>query len=143
MKRITLLLYLILLAVLDWREQKVPLMLLWGGCGMALGFHIFTLLQNVTDWRWLLISALLGMLPGLAMLIVARLTGKAGYGDGFVLLNVGLWTDYKTCVLVLCFSMLFMSCFSIGMLLTKRAGKSTKLPYIPFLAAVYAVGMLV
>lgn len=110
---------------------------------MALGFHIFTLLQNVTDWRWLLVSALLGMLPGLAMLVVARITGKAGYGDGFVLLNVGLWTDYKTCILVLCFSMLFMSCFSIGMLLTKKANKQTKLPYIPFLAAVYAVGMLV
>lgn len=143
MKRITLLLYLILLAVLDWREQKVPLILLWGGCGMALGFHIVTLLHNVMDWRWLLVSALLGTLPGLAMLVVVRITGKAGYGDGFVLLNVGLWTDYKTCILVMCFSMLSMSCFSIGMLLTKRAGKSTKLPYIPFLAVVYAMGMLV
>ncbi|MCM1089223.1 MAG: hypothetical protein NC092_07130 [Butyrivibrio sp.] len=143
MKGIALLLYLIWLAVLDWRERRVPLSLLWGGCGIALGLRVYALLQNMTDWRWLLVSALLGILPGLAMLAVARITGKAGYGDGFVLLNVGLWTDYKTCILVLCFSMLFMSAFSAGALLTKRANRQTKLPYIPFLAAVYAMGILV
>ena len=110
---------------------------------MALGVRIYTLLQNTADWRWLLASALLGVLPGLAMLAVARITGKVGYGDGFVLLNVGLWTDYQTCILALCFSLLLMSGFSIGMLWTKKANRRTRLPYIPFLAAVYAMGILV
>lgn len=142
MKKIALLLYLIILALFDLREQKVPLILLTGGGAAAWGIHICMLLQNPAKWSWLVLSILLGILPGLLLLAVARLTGKAGYGDGLALLNVGLLTDYKTCLLMLCFSMLSMSLLSVGMLSVKRVRRETRLPYLPFLAGVYAVGLL-
>ncbi len=143
MKRLFLLLYLILLAALDWKERKVPLILLWGGGMVAVGFNMYVWLQDLTNGWWTLASILLGTLPGLGMLAVARFTGKAGYGDGLVLLNVGLLTDYKTCFIMLCFSMLLMSFFAMGMLVVGKVDKESRLPYIPFLTAVYAAGYFI
>lgn len=143
MREIVLLTYLIILALFDWRERKIPLVLPLGGLAAALLYQVYLLCHNSAEWEWLVVSALLGLVPGFLMLAVAGLTGKAGYGDGLVLLSIGLLTDYKSCILLLCFSMLFISAFSIGMLLLKRADKNTKLPYLPFLAAVYAAGMIV
>lgn len=143
MREIILLFYLLILGFFDWRERKVPLILPIGGLVAALLYQIYLLYHDPAEWEWLLVSALLGIIPGLLMLMVAGLTGKVGYGDGLVLLNLGLLTDYKSCILLLCFSMLFMSVFSMVMLLLKKAGKDTRLPYLPFLTAVYAVGMVV
>lgn len=143
MREVVLLFYLLILGLFDWRERKVPLILPIGGLTAALLYQIYLLYHDPAEWEWLLLSALLGIVPGLFMLTVAGLTGKAGYGDGLVLLNMGLLTNYKSCILLLCFSMLLMSAFSIGMLLMKRVGKDTRLPYLPFLTAVYVVGMVV
>ncbi len=139
--KIAILFYLAILALCDWRERKVPLVLLAAGGLAATGMKINELLRNTDNWRWMLVSVLLGILPGLLMLAVARLTAKAGYGDGLALLILGLFTDYMTCMALLCFSMLIMSLFSIAMLSVKKVRRETKLPYLPFLAAVYAAGI--
>lgn len=143
MREIGLLIYLAVLGLFDWRERKVPLILLIGGLMAAFLYQAYLLYHSLAEWQWFLVSALLGVLPGFFMLIMARLTDKVGYGDGLVLLNIGLLTSYKSCILLLCFSTLTMSIFSIGLLLLKKVKKDTKLPYLPFLTAVYAFGMLV
>lgn len=142
MKEIILLLYLAVLALFDWREQKVPVVLLTAGGIIALSYNLYGLLRISENREWFLLSFLLGLLPGIFMLVMARLTDKAGYGDGMAILNVGMFTNYKTCILLLCFSVLFISVFSAGMLLMKKADKNTRLPYLPFLAAVYAARVL-
>lgn len=142
MREIGLLIYLAVLGLFDWRKRKVPLILLIGGLTAAFLYQVYLLYHNRAEWQWFLVSALLGVLPGLFMLMMARLTEKIGYGDGLVLLNMGLLTSYKSCILLLCFSTLTMSIFSIGLLLLKKVKKDTKLPYLPFLTAVYAFGML-
>lgn len=143
MREIVLLIYLLIMGGFDWREKRVPIILPIGGLAIALMHQIYLLYRDPTDWQWVLVSALLGVIPGVLMLVVAGLTGKAGYGDGLVLLSMGLLTDYKSCILLLCFSTLAMSVFSIGLLLLKKVRKDTTLPYLPFLAVVYAAGMLV
>ncbi len=138
-----MLIYLMILAVFDWREKKVPLMLPVFGLAAAFMNLFYDLYHDPAEWKWLLAAALLGIIPGILMLAVAGLTGKAGCGDGMVLLIIGLLTDYKSCILLLCFSMLLMSVFCIGMLLLKKAKRNTRLPYLPFLTVVYAAGILV
>lgn len=136
-----LFIYLIVLAVFDWREKQVPLILPVLGLAAAVLSRIYLMCRNPEEWNWILVSALLGILPGLLMLAVAWITKRAGCGDGLVLLNIGLLTDYKSCILLLCCSMLLMSAFCAVMLLLKRAGKDTRLPYLPFLTVVYAIEM--
>lgn len=137
-----LLLYLIVLALFDWREQKIPVLLAGGGLMTAVAVNFYRIIHNVENWRWIVISIVLGMLPGIYMLAVAYFTGKAGYGDGITLLGVGMFTDYKTCILLWGFSMLVLSVVSVAMLCLHRANKDTRLPYLPFLTAVYVVGMV-
>jgi leader peptidase (prepilin peptidase)/N-methyltransferase len=142
MKKIIILLYLVVLGIFDWKEQKVPVGLLCGGAVAALGLNIYTCVMDFSDWKWVAASALLGVVPGCLMLAVAYASHKAGCGDGMALINVGLLTNYGTCLALLCFSMLLMTFFSIGMLVLRRAGRNTTLPYLPFLATAYLLGMV-
>ena len=143
MYRWFLFLYLLVLAVFDWKEQKIPLLLAGGGLVAALVVNLYKILHNVENWRWLVVSATLGMLPGIYMLAVAYFTGKAGYGDGITLTSLGMFTDYKTCILLWGFSMLFLALVSVVLLCLRRADRNTRLPYLPFLTVVYAVGMII
>ena len=142
MSKWILFLYLTVLAVFDWKEQKIPLLLAGGGLLAALIVNLYRVIHNVENWRWLVISVVLGMLPGIYMLTVAYFTGKAGYGDGITLMSLGMFTDFKTCILLWGFSMLFLSLVSVALLCLRKANRDTRLPYLPFLTAVYAVGMM-
>lgn len=138
-----LLLYLTLLSVFDWKEQKIPFLLAGGGPVAALAVNSCKILYGTENGKSLIVSVLLGMLPGILMLAVAYFTGKAGYGDGITLMSLGMFTDYKTCIVIWGFSLLLMSLISVGMLCARRADKNTRLPYLPFLTAVYMVGIAV
>lgn len=142
MKKWFLLLYLVVLAVYDWKEQKIPLVMAGGGFVAALAMNIYRVIFYADNWKWLTLSILLGMLPGIYMLTVAYLTGKAGYGDGITLMNIGMLTNYKTCILLWGFSMVFLSFFSVVLLCLRKANKDTRIPYLPFLTAVYAVELI-
>jgi leader peptidase (prepilin peptidase)/N-methyltransferase len=142
MRKMIILLYLVALGIFDWKEQKVPVGLLYGGAVVALGLNIYTCVMDFSNWKWVAASALLGVVPGCFMLMAAYVSHKAGYGDGLALINVGLLTNYGTCLALLCFSMLLMTFFSIGMLVLRRVGRNTTLPYLPFLATAYLLGMV-
>ena len=142
MKKWFLLLYLVVLAVYDWKEQKIPLVLVGGGLAAELAVNVYRVVYYADNRRWLILSILLGMLPGIYMLTVAYLTGKAGYGDGITLMNIGMLTNYKTSILLWGFSMVFLSFFSVVLLCLRRANKDTRIPYLPFLTAVYAVELI-
>ncbi|MCM1099762.1 MAG: prepilin peptidase [Clostridium sp.] len=141
-KEIVLLIYLTILALFDRRERKIPVILPVAGGIAAILYNVYRLSQSSGQREWFLLSFVLGLFPGVLLLAVARLTGKAGYGDGLTLLSVGMWTGYKDCFLLLCLSLLLMAVFAAGMLFMRKAGRNTKLPYLPFLAVVYAVKVL-
>ena len=142
MKEIILLVYLSVLAVLDWKYKKVPLVMMFGGTVVALLLRFGTLMQGNCDWRLFVVSMAAGVAPGLILLILARITGKIGYGDGLALLNVGLFTDCMMCMRMLGLSLTVMSFVSIGLLMIKKATGNTRLPYLPFLAVTYAVSLI-
>lgn len=142
MSRWFLLMYLFVLALYDWREQKIPLTIVGGGMAAALAVNLYRILHDPADWKWLLVSAVLGTLPGIYMLTAAHFTRKAGYGDGITLISLGMLTNYKICILVWGFSMIFISVVSMTLLFLRKADKNTKLPYIPFLTAAYVLEMM-
>ncbi|MDE7113676.1 MAG: hypothetical protein K2O57_05775, partial [Acetatifactor sp.] len=65
MREIVLLFYLLILGLFDWRERKVPLILPVGGLVVALLYQLYLLYHDPAEWEWLLVSALLGIVPGL------------------------------------------------------------------------------
>ena len=92
--------YLIVLSVFDGRECKVPIGLINGGFLVTFAFVLWRCVGNPTEWKWYVLAALLGMLPGMFFLGMSYITGKVGVGDGLVMMVVGMLVGYKECLII-------------------------------------------
>jgi leader peptidase (prepilin peptidase)/N-methyltransferase len=92
---------------------------------------------------WTDVSVLLRFLPGLLVLLLARLTDESiGYGDGWVLLALGCFLDPEDLV-SLC--MAAISCAGIAalfLLLVLHRGRHAQIPFVPFLLLGYGIGLV-
>lgn len=143
MKEMILLVYLVMLSIYDVRECKVPVILLSIGGAVAAGIAVYNCWKTPAEWQWIVLWYVLGMLPGIFVILMAYISKKIGYGDGITLILVGMLTGYRTCLVLLCFSLLLMSVCCIGILLCKKGNRNTRIPYLPFLGAVFLAGMFI
>lgn len=80
------------------------------------------------------------LLPGMLFLLLSWLTGeKVGYGDGVVLLVMGLWTNGFFCMIVTCLAVFLSGLFAVYLLLKR---KKELIPFVPFLLAAMEVILL-
>ena len=79
------------------------------------------------------------MKPGGLLLVTAYVTKKAGYGDGIVLLLLGMALGGDKSLLIFGLSLLLISVWSLILLVFHKAGRNTKIPYLPFLTAAFFV----
>lgn len=135
---IIVLVYLVLLGIEDLKKRKVHVLLLGIGSVLFLGIGVGKYLLGELDWTELL----LGMLPGLFLILLAWLTKKAGYADGVVLMQLGLYIGCREVLILCCCSMLFLSVISIILLFCRKVGRETQMPYLTFLAITFAVWKL-
>lgn len=136
-KMVGVLIYLSMLSFMDIRERKISVAWLAAGAIAVCGFLLHEGMVVGTDGRELITGSLLGAIPGIFMLAVARLTGKAGYGDGLVLILLGIEYGYLCCIMILSLSLFLLSLCSAVLLLCRRVKGSTQMPYLPFLTAAY------
>ena len=135
-------LWLGMLAGMDVRRKNVPVWLL------TLGGIFMTLSSVYEGWKGRPeISELFwSVLPGVALLVLAVLTKKAGWADGAVLLLLGIYTGSRICIISFGLSMFFISIVSLALLAFRNVNKNTKLPFLPFLYAGYmfqaAIGII-
>lgn len=80
---------------------------------------------------------ILGLLPGMVLLLMTVTAKKAGPADGTVLLLLGLSLDYRDCAASFVLSLFIMSLVSLLLLALHRVKRNSKLPYLPFLWAGY------
>ncbi len=127
--------WLTALSVEDVRQKRISL---WQ-IGMGVPLVIWSLVQGVVQEEITMERLLLWTLPGVILLVMS-LTKKVGYGDGTVVLLLGLMErDDYFARLLLC-SMVMMSVVSVLLLILRKAGKDTRLPYLPFLLAAWLMG---
>ena len=133
MRSVMVLSYLVILAIWDIKEKKIPVWILIVGtvCGgiCGLGFS--------HEKQWELVMMCMAVMPGIFLVIIARLTQKAGAGDGWALVNIGLVESYKICIFLLGISLMIMALVSGVLLFLHKVNKNTKLPYLPFLMLAY------
>lgn len=137
MKHIILFVFLLVLSIYDWCTKKIPVWLAVSGAITAAGGGIYAGACSTDGWQSALLRLFSGMLPGVFLLLLAGFTHKIGWGDGVVLLTVGLTLGYRECMALFCFSVLAAAVFSVVLLMLHRADRHTTLPYLPFLTAVY------
>lgn len=120
----------------DIKKREIYLLptILYGLLG--LGIHIFTLTANYKG----IISSLI---PGIFLLLVGKASnGKVGYGDGILVLALGLWVGFLKCLLTLTAGLTLAAIWSGLFLIIKRYKKNDEIPFIPFLLLGYLLRML-
>lgn len=81
-----------------------------------------------------ILSALLGAgVGGILFLISFATKEKIGPGDGIVFVVTGLLLGFRRNLFLLLFSLFLSALAGIWLLLTRRAGRDTKMAFVPFL----------
>ena len=95
-------------------------------------FAGLTITLTYGEERWLAYAG--GIAIGLLFLLIAKLTEeKIGYGDGMLILLVGMNVGIKAQlqILAIAFSLLFIA--GIAAFFLRRKWKNMRLPFVPFL----------
>ena len=132
-----LLLFFVILSVFDCREKQVPVLLLGAGAVAASVLLICKVISGQQVWH-----QILGVLPGVFLLVVAFVTKKAGYADGVVIAIAGVVLGYKEVAFLFCISLLLISLASVVLLLFRKVNGQTQIPYLPFLTTAFVFQMI-
>lgn len=126
---ILLFLFLSVCAVFDGLRRQVPLAVVWLGMLTASCLRVngFMGEAGVT-------GTLLSLIPGMGFLLLSFLTReKVGYGDGWVLLMIGLFSGFFQCFLILLIGLLLESTVAVILLALKKIQRDKEIPFSPFL----------
>lgn len=130
-----------MLAVLsaeDIRTKRIPMWMLACFLSVCAGICICQL-QGTAVWIFLL-QKLMSALPGI-LLFFLSLTKNApvGTADGLCLCGIGLTQLLPATIWTVCAASFLAAFCGIVLLVLHRAGRRTKIPYIPFLSAGYLI----
>ena len=126
---ILLFLFLAVCAVFDGLRKQIPLAVVWLGMLTAICLRLTGIMgeEGVT-------AALLSLIPGAGFFLLSFLTReKVGYGDGWVLLMIGLFSGFSRFFLILLIGLLLESIVAMVLLLLKKVKRDKEIPFSPFL----------
>ena len=122
-------------SIWDIRGKRLPaglllLDVLAGGILMAVNRDI--------DWRKNGYLYVVGILIGIILLLIGRFCGGCiGTADGIMTAVIGGVIGYRDTLLLLMNAILAAAVFSIVLIVIKKAGRGTTIPFIPFLLLGY------
>lgn len=121
-------------SIYDVRQRTIPLWLLGAGSIWAVINCVF--LVGQTGVLPALRAVVTGILPGAALLLLGFLTEKkVGYGDGLLLVIMGILEGGKAVLFTFCIGLFLQSVPAVMLVIIKKADKQTKIPFVPFLLA--------
>lgn len=124
------LLYMSVCTVYDIRHREIPLLILLFGIAAAFGVDLWWIREGAVT----VVETGMALLPGVFFLLTSFFTKeKVGYGDGLLLVILGLLLGAYQCFLILCIGLVFSAVVSLFLLLFRRAGRHSRIPFAPFL----------
>lgn len=120
------------MSISDFRSRRIPVWVIGTGIPLA----VISVVQNWNSGNLNGTELGLSLIPG-ALLLILSITQKAGYGDGFVVVLLGLMEGKRNHMRIFFLSFIFMSVCALVLLFLRKADKSTKMPYLPFLLAAW------
>ncbi len=124
-----LFLFLAVCAVFDGLRGQIPLAVVWLGMLLAACLQIGGVMGETS-----LFSAAISLTPGVGFFLLSFLTGeKVGYGDGWVLLMIGLFLGVYRCFLILLLGLAAESAVAVVLLALGKIQRDREIPFSPFL----------
>ena len=111
-------------SIFDIRKKSIPIQIL-----VAAGiWAVICLTLSVTEnGAEVLAGSLPGLLPGAVLLMLGFLTQqKVGYGDGILLIIMGLMEGVRMVLLTFCIGLFLQSILAVILVLFKKADKQTQ-----------------
>lgn len=134
---IFLFLLLGLCAVIDGMKREIPIVVVWLGIAAA----VILRLQGAIDEGSLDI-AVFSVVPGVMFWMLSLITGeKVGYGDGWMLVMIGLFVGLWKCFLILLVGLVSESVAVLILLATRRIAGDRRIPFAPFL--LFGMGVVI
>lgn len=122
-------------AFFDLKKKALPIWFLGGS--LLASIIVFLICRPVS---WTIMAA--GIVPGLIFLLLSHLTKEAiGYGDGIFMVTAGIQLGGEKLLGILLVALLISAVFSLILLVFRRAGRKTAIPFIPFLAAGFFISL--
>lgn len=122
-------------SIVDLRKREISPALCYITVGIGLLVRILTSLGMYTDIKMELLSVLIGMIPGICMLICSLLTkGKIGFGDGILLVCMGALAGAIRLLVIILLAGVFTAITGLTGMIIKKWDKSKRLPFVPFIA---------
>ena len=118
----------------DIRQKKIPMWMLGvGGVWAVINCIFLVVAEGILI---MLQTVFWGLLPGVGLLVLGFLTEKkVGYGDGLLLIIIGILEGGKMVFLTFCIGLFLQSLGAVLLVIVKKADKQTKIPFVPFLLA--------
>lgn len=135
MKAIATLVFLGINAWQDWKKKQI---FLWSVGIYIVGGIIFAILHN-RAWQEFILADMMGIV---LLLFSMGTENSLGLGDVWVIFALGCMLENELYILTLLLALLFSAFFSAGMLILKKAGKETEIPFVPFLLLGYLGGFM-
>lgn len=102
--------------------------------GLTIGAALTGVFLACMEWTGGLIELLTGVLIGLAALFLAWVTREAiGYGDGVVLLMLGILLGGSHCFAVAMAAIIASGIWALGLIVFFHKNRKYEMPFIPFL----------
>ncbi len=126
-------------SVFDIKKQYIP------GRSLVVGVALSCCWALARGFGGAALWAELGaaLLPGAVTLALAQITREQiGRGDGWELILMGNWIGLKDCLLALGVALLGVFLVSAALLMRGKAGRRTRVAFVPFLWAGTVVALL-
>lgn len=119
--------FLALLTFYDIKNKQLPMRVI-GIFGVVIVGICFAK-DYFSSWE-----ILIRLLPGMFLIIIAYFTSQSiGYGDGIVIMLIGLMIDIHTAITFILLAFLLSAMVSIILLISRKGNKQSKIPFMPFL----------
>ena len=109
-------------------KKEIPLPVVWIGIAVAVIMHAAGIIEGTR------LSIGISVLPASVFWMLSFITReKVGYGDGWVLLMIGLYVGLPECVLILMAGLIMESVFMLVLLALGKIHKDREVAFVPFL----------
>lgn len=119
--------FLILCAAIDIKSREIPVwIIILFGISAAAYIGICGQIQ--------LVSIAYSLIPGASLLALSLCTKESiGYGDGWIVLILGIFTGVETCLLIVTAALIFSALSAAVLLMLKKVNGKSRIPFLPFL----------
>lgn len=128
-------------SIQDIREKEISIWKLQIYGFLILGIFLWNFSIQKSALLSLLGKGIFGLIPGLAFLFLSKATKEAvGYGDGIILLFIGMSIGFWQCLGVLFTALLGIFLAAVLILIFSGRKKNIRIPFLPFLLTGMAGG---